>query len=259
MFRLKIVGLAVLFFISSFSFSFAGPLEECAEYAKTGIPGQDGDLLCRKGQLLAHSSSRKTPIWVIEHLTGKKAQGDPSVNRKDYKFAPDPDLEVGKRAELKDYRKSGYDQGHMAPAADMQWDTQAMRECFYLSNMVPQVGLGFNRAIWKNLEERVRDWAIQRGELYVFTGPIFRKRGNLTIGVDNVAVPVSLYKIAYDPEKKEALAVIMPNMNLKGREIPEFIVSIRDVEQKTGLDFFSKLDQETQDKIETLTPECLWH
>ena len=255
----KVIGLVIWILVSSTGYCSAGPLDECVEYVKLGIPGQDGNLLCRKGYLLAHSSENKTPYWVIEHLTKVKANGDPSVNRDDYPFLVDPDLQVGERAELKDYSKSGYDRGHMAPAADMKWDTQAMTECFYLSNMIPQVGVGFNRAIWKNLEETVRKWAISRGELYVFTGPIYKKSRGPTIGKNKVAVPSAVYKIAYDPEKMEAMAIIMPNVNLSGHTIPEYIVSVRDVEKKTGLDFLSSLDKETQDKIETVTPECLWH
>jgi endonuclease G len=107
--------------------AFAGSIAGCEEYAKLGMPGKNGELLCRKGYLLAHDSKNKTPIWVIEHLTAEKVKGTiPRYN----KFMPDPDLEEGERAELSDYTKSGYDKGHMAPAADMRWDQQAMEECF---------------------------------------------------------------------------------------------------------------------------------
>lgn len=132
---------------------FAGPLEDCAEYTKLGVPGQGGNLLCRKGHLLSHSQENKTPFWVIEHLTAEKANSD--VSDRVNKFKADPALAKGKRAELSDYKNSGYDKGHMAPAADMKWDLDAMLECFYLSNMVPQVGKGMNRGIWARLENKV--------------------------------------------------------------------------------------------------------
>ena len=241
--------------IFSLNIAFAGSIDGCKEYSKLGIPGQQGELLCRKGYLLAHSSEYKTPIWVIEHLTAEKAKG--SIPRYD-KFLPDPDLEEGERAELTDYKNSGYDKGHMAPAADMRWDQQAMIECFFLSNMVPQVGKGMNQGIWKNLEEYIRKWAIDRDELYIFTGPIYEGGVTETIGKNKVAVPTHLYKIVYDPNKTEAIAFIMPNEKLDSKNMPNYIVTIRDVENKTGLDFLSKLDRHVQDVIETKKAKGLW-
>lgn len=248
------VSVIILSFLIS-SIAVARPIDDCSEYLKLGIPGQQGDLVCRKGHLLAHSPQSKTPIWVIEHLTAEKAASDlvPRYNR----FSPDPDLKKGERAELADYKGSGYDRGHMAPAADMRWDRQAMKECFYLSNIVPQVGKGMNQGIWKDLEEYVRKWAIERGEVYVFTGPIydvvFKK-----IGKNRVAVPSQLYKIIYDPYKAEAIAFIMPNEKLASKDMPNYIVTIRDIESKTGLDFLSNLDSQVQVVIETKRAERLW-
>jgi len=251
----RIALFVILSFILSVAFGFAGPIEDCAEYANLGVPGQQGDLLCRKGHLLAHDPEKKTPIWVIEHLTKEKAEGTlPRYN----KFQADPDLEKGKRAELSDYIKSGYDKGHMAPSADMRWDQQAMVECFYLSNMVPQVGKGMNQGIWKILEENVRTWAIVRGDLYIFTGPIYDGEVQKTVGKNKVAVPTHLYKIIYDPNKKEAIAFIMPNKELNTKDMPNYIVAIRDVEGKTGLDFLSSLDKDQQDAIETTKADGLW-
>jgi len=246
---------AFVIFVLSTSVSFAGSIEGCKEYSKLGLPGTQGELLCRKGFLLSHSAERKTPIWVIEHLTYEKATG--TIPRYD-KFQADPDLEKGERAELSDYKGSGYDRGHMAPAADMKWDMQAMEECFLLSNMVPQVGKGMNQGIWKNLEEKVRNWAIDRGELYVFTGPIYEGGIKEVIGDSKIAVPSHLYKIAYDPHRTEAIAFIMPNKTLNAKDIPKYIEKIRDIEEMTGLDFLSKLDKQVQNVIETRKPAVLW-
>jgi len=253
----RIVFFAVICFIASTSFLCAGPLEDCAEYAKLGVPGQQGELLCRKGYLLSHSPENKTPYWVIDHLTAEKANAN-AVQRYN-KFQTDLDLEKGKRAELSDYKGSGYDRGHMAPSADMKWDGQAMIECFYLSNMVPQTGRGMNQGIWKDLEEKVRKWAIVRGELFIFTCPVYDGEEKEIIGKNRVAVPYALYKIIYDPNKEEAIAFFMPNELLKTSEMPKYIVSIRDIEAKTGLDFLSALDKGTQDNIETKKPTGLWN
>jgi endonuclease G len=228
--RTRLVIFAVVCLIACTGFLYAGPLEDCAEYVKLGVPGQQGELLCRKGYLLSHSSENKTPYWVIEHLTAEKANAN-AVQRYN-KFQPDPDLEKGRRAELSDYKGSGYDRGHMAPSADMKWDEQAMIECFYLSNMVPQVGRGMNQGIWKDLEEKVRTWAIARGELFIFTGLVYEGGSRETIGKNKVAVPTHLYKIVYDSDKKEAIAFIMPNEPLKTSDMPLYIVTIRDIEEK---------------------------
>ena len=256
-FRLRPVLLVFSIFLFLTSPTLAGPLEDCAEYAQLGVPGQDGDILCRTGHLLAHHPVRKTPIWVIERLTAEKAAST-VVPREAGSFRLDPGLKKGRRAGLSDYRKSGYDRGHMAPAADMRWDEQAMIDCFYLSNMVPQVGKKMNQGIWKALEERVRTWAIDRGELFIFTGPIYDSETTKTIGKNKIAVPSRLYKIVYDPGRQEAIAFIMPNEALETEDLPLYVVTVRDVEEKTGLDFLSNLEKELQDSIETTRADGLW-
>lgn len=252
--RILVAVLAIM--LGIVAASFAGPLEDCAEYTKFGVPGQEGDLLCRTGHLLAHNREYKTPIWVIERLTKERVTSKvvPRYN----KFQADPDIEKGKRAELSDYRRSGYDRGHMAPSADMRWDRQAMVECFYLSNMAPQVGEGMNRGIWKDLEEYVRSWAIDRGEIFVFTGPIYENGITKTVGKNKVAVPSHFYKVIYDPARKEAIAFVMPNEPLDAAKIASYIVSVRDVEALTGLDFLSVLGEELQNAVETVRQEKLW-
>jgi endonuclease G len=234
--------------------AYAGPIEDCPEYSKYGVPGTSGDILCRKRYLLAHDPNRKTPIWVIEHLTVDKING--SLPRKD-KFKADPDLPKGSRAELSDYKKSGYDQGHMAPSADMAWDEQAMAESFYLSNMVPQVGIGMNRGIWKDLEDKVRKWTLARKALYIYTGPVYSESFK-TIGANQVAVPNHLYKIIFDPEHGGAIAFIMPNQQLKSSDMQKYIVSVREIETRTGLDFLNTLPIDVQTQIESEHASDLW-
>jgi len=247
-----LISIVLIFNIST---SIAGPIDECKEYTTMGIPGQSGELLCRKGFLLSHSQEHKTPLWVIEHLTAEKVVG---VISRYNKFKADPDLKAGNRAELSDYSNSGYDRGHMAPAADMKWDRTAMIECFYLSNMVPQVGKNMNRGIWKHLEERVRVWAVDRSSVYIFTGPIFDKTATKSIGENKVSVPTHLYKIIYDSEKNESVSFVMPNEEIKDNDILKYAVTIREIEEKTGLDFLSTVEKTLQDNIETKKASKLW-
>lgn len=258
LFDLRFLFLIFSFVLFSLSASqvAAGPLDDCQELTTYGIPGNTGDILCHKGYLLAHDPARKTPIWIIEHLAKEKVMG--TLARKDA-FKPDPDLAKGRRAELNDYKGSPYDRGHMAPAADMKWDAQAMAECFYLSNMVPQVGKGMNRGIWRILEDKVRDWAISRGEIYIYTGPVYDVKEELkVIGKNKVAVPSALFKIVFSPGDQKAIAFIMPNRSLNTKDIPKYIVSVREVEKETGLDFFDALSKETQDSFESNSAPALW-
>jgi endonuclease G len=245
--------ITVLFFANT-TLALAAPLESCQEFTKYGIPGTGGDLLCRKGYLLAHDPRCLTPKWVAEHLTKEKAGG--TLKRKN-SFRPDPELPVGKRAELSDYKGSGYDRGHMAPSADFAYDPQAMKESYYLSNMVPQ-NPDMNQHIWKGLEEKVRQWAMDRGELYIYTGPIYRDVEIKTIGDNQVCIPTHIYKIVFDPRNVEAIAFIMPNEPLDPSDMGNYISTIRDVEEQSGLDFLKRLKKSVEDAVETEKAEDLW-
>ena len=235
--------------------ALAGPFDGCQEYVKYGIPSNKGDLLCRTGYALAHNPERKTPDWVAELLTREKTR---SSRARSNDFQPDPDLEPGQRAELADYKNSGYDRGHMAPAGDMRWDKEAMSESFFLSNMSPQIGPGMNRGIWKDLEEKVRTWAIKRGELHIFTGPIYASGSPKTIGPNHVAVPTHFYKIIFDPVRVEAIAFIMENKPLKTKDLPAYLVSIDEVEAQTGLNFLSNIDEPVQQLVESKKATEVW-
>lgn len=233
---------------------FAGPIEDCREHAKYGVPSKDPVLLCREPYLLSHSSEHKVPSWVAyqltrKHVTGTAIRGD--------QFRADADLPMGERSELKDYEKSGYDRGHMMPAADAKWKSSAMKQTFLLSNMAPQIGIGFNRGIWEELESKIRKWVKARGELYVYIGPIFLTDKIRTIGPNKVAIPTHFYKVVYDPKAGEAIGFLMPNAKLKRGTIPHYIVSIRKIEELTGFNFLSALKNDVQDSLETTQPE-MW-
>jgi endonuclease G len=253
--RRYLAGLTLMVPLVVLSGAYAAPLEDCQEYTHYGVPGTQGDLLCRKGYLLAHDPERKTPIWVIEHLTMERLDGP---HKRTDRFKADPDLEPGQRAELTDYKKSGYARGHMAPADNMKWDKQAMAESFYLSNMVPQVG-SMNSGIWRILEAKVQKWAKDRGGVFVFTGPIYLKDTDTRfIGTNKVAVPDQLYKIVFDPQAHEAIAFAMPNGKLETDDMATFIVSIDLIETLTDLDFLSELDEAEQMEIESQGVGKMW-
>lgn len=148
------------------------------------------------GYSFRYSEPHEQPLWVAYELTA--AETMKSVERTD-RFIPDPKVPTG-TATNKDYEKSGYDRGHLAPAADMGWSAQAMAESFYFSNMSPQIP-EFNRGIWKNLEGLVRNWAQVNGSIYIVTGPVL-KPGLKTIGPNRVSVPEHYYKVVLIPNQK---------------------------------------------------------
>ena len=235
--------------------AYGNELEGCEEHIKYGAPSLEPVLLCRTGYALSHDADHKIPDWVAYHLTDKKMKG---TSTRSNDFRPDPDLEIGQRAELKDYKRSNYDRGHMAPAGAMKWDAKAMSQSFLLSNMAPQIGPGFNRGIWRTLEGKVRKWTRERGELYVVTGPIYVSDVPKTIGANKVSVPSHFYKVIFDPVRIEAIAFVLPNKKLKSKDLPTFIVSIDQVEALTDLDFLSEIDDSIEQLIETAVPDELW-
>ena len=102
-------------------------------------------------------------------------------------FRPDPAVPTGS-ATPQDYTRSGYDRGHLAPAADMSFSVKTMSESFYMSNMSPQAPQ-FNRGIWSKLEKQVRHFATKEKRIVVVTGPILPVEKTITIGANKVTVP----------------------------------------------------------------------
>jgi endonuclease G len=216
----------------------------------------------REGYALAEDARLKIPVWVQYELRPEDLNGTVPRNTK---FVADPTIPAGSRAEVPDYKGSGFDQGHMASAADMNRDQQTMDDCFLLSNIAPQVGIGFNRQIWKKLEDDIRTWVKERGPLTIIIGPVFEAQGNMVsyqvIGRDQVAVPTHFFRIIVDANNKDtitALAFLMPNKDLRGRDLNEFLVSIDDIQKLTGLDFPSALPADQQVKIESVKAATIW-
>jgi len=249
------IRVSVIFFVALIlnTAALAGPFDNCQEFIRYGLPGNDGDMLCRKGFALAHSPDRKTPIWLIERLTRERAQG-PVERMKN--FRGDPELKTGARAVDSDYTNSGWTRGHVAPAGNMQWDILAMHQSFYLSNVVPQHD-SMNKGKWSQLEELVRDWALVRGEVYVMTGPVYGANAQ-TIGKNKVAVPSHVYKIVFDPLRVEVIAFMFANEPTGSKTLADFLVSVREVEQLTGLDFLSNIAADVQAVIELKKATAVW-
>jgi len=160
-------------------------------------------------------------------------------------------------ASLSDYKGSGYDRGHLAPAADFKWSSTVMSESFFMSNMSPQHP-SFNRGIWKKLEGSVRNWADDNGEIHVVTGPILNEQFS-TIGYNKVSIPNYYYKVILDyrePELK-GIGFILPNQK-SNSSLQSFAVTIDEVERKTGIDFYHALPDEIENQIESTIDVRKW-
>lgn len=163
------------------------------------------------------------------------------------KFTIDPVVET-ETADDKDYKHSGYDRGHLATASDMNFDSIAAIECYYYSNISPQEH-SFNIGIWKKLENQVRRWAKEKDSIYIITGPILTY-SDKTIGVNEVKVPNAFYKIIFQSGKKpKMIAFIIPNQK-SDLPIQDFAVPVDLIEKNTGIDFFSSLPDDVENKLE---------
>lgn len=212
-----------------------------------GIPGEADCIVERPGYSLGYSEYHEQAAWVMYHLTAEEAET--KVTKRNDNFREDPEIPTGS-ATLADYRHSGYDRGHLAPAADMTYSVQTMEDSFYMSNMSPQKP-AFNRGIWKDLEAQVRQFAIAEQDVFIVTGPILPKTKTITIGADKVTVPTHFYKVIYDltpPEKM--IGFILPNEDSLQR-LQKYAVTVDAVELATGLNFFSLVPQPKQEELES--------
>ena len=197
------------------------------------------------GYALLYDEIHEQPAWVAYELTKEETV---SQFKRENKFITDPDVKTG-TATNADYAKSGYDRGHLAPAADMEWSEITMKESFYFSNMSPQRP-EFNRGIWKKLEDLMRDWAVENEKIYIVTGPILTP-GLPTIGHNQVSVPQYFYKVVLDytePDIK-GIGFILANEG-SSQPLTTFAVSIDSVEKFSGLDFFPTLPDNVETSIE---------
>ena len=215
------------------------------------IPGEQ--IVNHLGYSLSYNEQHEQPNWVGYELTIEELKG--MVKRKN-DFRTDPDIKTHS-ATLLDYRGSGYDRGHLAPAADMRWSPTAMSESFFMSNMSPQ-NPSFNRGIWKKLENKIRDWVINDLTIYVVTGGVLIDSLDV-IGENQVSIPNYYYKVVLDYTKPviKGIGFILPNER-SNLSLMNFAVSIDSVEIFTGIDFYYLLPDSIEDSIESIINLPAW-
>ena len=217
---------------------------EDLEVARTAR-GRASQIIRHKGYTLSYNNDWRLANWAGYELTSNETDGD--VERSNW-FDKDP-MVKGIQVRHADYTHSGFDRGHMAPAADMKWDKQAMIESFYMSNICPQVH-ALNAGLWNSLESRVRTWARRDSAIVVICGPIVPDEP-MTIGDNRVAVPEYFYKVIASPytTQPRGIAFIMPNEDCD-MPLYKYAVTIDSVEARTGIDFLYNLPDSLENYVE---------
>jgi endonuclease G len=217
---------------------------------KTTIPSQ---ILKRTSYDLSYNKSLLIPNWVAWHLTAEHADGD--IPR-DNAYYEDMDVPLP-RATSEDYHGSGWSRGHMCPAGDNKWDTEAMKESNLLTNICPQHA-SLNSGLWNVIEKDCRKWAKRYGDLYIVCGPVLLNKKHETIGVNKVVVPEAFFKVILrmNPHPTAIGFIIRNNEGKKKKD--QFFNTIDDVERITGIDFFSALPDSIEDKVEAFSNICDW-
>eukprot|EP01125_Pyxidicula_operculata_P005577 TRINITY_DN1960_c0_g1_i1.p1 TRINITY_DN1960_c0_g1~~TRINITY_DN1960_c0_g1_i1.p1 ORF type:complete len:486 (-),score=130.91 TRINITY_DN1960_c0_g1_i1:17-1474(-) len=249
------------------------------EATRYGVPTQI-DIIERPGYVVGYNRSTRNPSWVCQHLQHKPSQILANVTREVSEFKEDPLIDSKYQAKLDDYKGSGFDRGHLTPAADHKETQELMNDTFFLSNISPQVGNGFNRHYWARFENFARGLLRDWNDVYVCTGTLFLpnvQEGDKhyvkyqVIGnPPNVAVPTHFYKVmlATNPrpklneklgEQQEKVrhavgSFIMPNEAISP-DIPleSFACSKEHLERLAGLNFFDKINDVDVDVVRSST------
>ena len=211
-------------------------------------------IIIHEGFRISYNQSRCIPNWVAYELTKSETYGD--VERTDY-FDVDPSVS-GRQAKYGDYSHTGYDRGHMAPAGDMKWSREAMDACFYLTNICPQNHV-LNKGDWNDLEIKCREWARRYGRAWIVTGPIVTSREPKTIGSHHVVVPDAFFKAVMVPQKDsyQAIAFVMNN-DATHNEMMDCSMTIDELENLTGIDFYHALPDEVENRVEDKVTLSVW-
>jgi endonuclease G len=233
----------VMFFISVL---FLALLFPATIFAQQFQPTGRGEIVIRQYYSVSYIESKKQAEWVYYSLTANMLVG--SAKRSN-------NFQTDFLVSNKDYYKSGYDKGHLLPAADMKFSQIAMNETFLFSNISPQ-GPSFNRGIWKVLEEKVRLWANALDSIEVVCGGVLNEFID-TIGTNHIPVPKLFYKVVYASKTEQMIAFVLPNEKAI-QSLENFVVSVDSVEQLTGIDFFPQLPDSIENSLEKSSNIKLW-
>ena len=202
---------------------------------------------------LSYNEKHEQAEWVAYEL--KKSYVENKRFQRPF-FFEDSKVTTGS-ANWKNYKNSGYDKGHLCPAGDMSFDIDAYNDTFLTSNISPQ-NHNFNEGVWNRLEQKVRYWAVKYNSVYVITGGVLQNSLE-SIGRENVSVPKYFYKILLVNSGNEIkmIAFLVPNQ-ISDKPLYDFVVTVDRIEEMTGIDFFPKLEDKTEEKLESSNAYKAW-
>ncbi|XP_022908177.2 endonuclease G, mitochondrial [Onthophagus taurus] len=246
---------------TSFSTAPTNTGSRVSQIMKFGFPGYD-NIRSFDDYVLSYDRKTKVAHWVFEHLTSETVKPNKAVDRALCNFMSDESIHKYFRSENTDYKGSGYDRGHLAAAGNHKNHQKHIEQTFFLSNMAPQVGVGFNRDSWNRLEKYVRKLTKVYQNVYCCTGPLYLPKKDVdgkkyiryeVIGANNVAVPTHFFKILVGEAADGGLemeAYVMPNTVIDDNTpLSNFQVPPESVEKAAGLLFFDNISRAKLRKI----------
>lgn len=220
-------------------------------HRKPGEPGETDLVIDRKGYSLGYNYKHKAALWV-SYIISEGSVGIDLGKRGN--FYADSEIPEEHRVQPEDHLNTGYDKGHLAPSATIDFSKKANRETYALSNVVLQ-DEKLNRQAWSTLEKLERSWTKTKGKLYVVTGPVFTSRPKK---VNGIAVPSKLYKVIYSYDADKAIGFIFPNKPVSNEDVWKYALSVTDVEEKSKLTFFSNFNETTQKQLKENVDIAWW-
>lgn len=247
---------AILFYIwDNYSFEEFFTKEEQVKITTSNFlpTSTTGQIVHHNYYSLSYNESFEQAEWVAYSLTIDQIV---SADFKRPYFEKDTKVKT-KSAHYKNYSNSGYDKGHLCPAGDRKFSKLAYDETFLTSNIAPQ-NHQFNSGIWNRLEQKTRYWATKYKSLYIITGGVL-KNNLKTIGSEKVGVPNYFYKIILDYHEPEikAIAFLIPHEDSE-KGLYQFVISIDEIEEMTGIDFFPEIEDNLEEKLEASTSYSNW-
>lgn len=194
---------------------------------------------------LCYSLTHRQSLWAKHEVTPEQVKGK---QKRTNNFKADDRLTDP--VDPDDYRRSGFDRGHLVPAGDMKQNFTAMSESFFMTNMTPQ-NPSFNSGIWNTLEAHVRDEVLKLGAAIVITAPVLLKTQIYPRLKTNISIPDYFYKIIFFQEQLQMHAYLIPNAPSEGSKFTDYKVTVKEIEDLTGIDFFYELESNLQLKLET--------
>ena len=224
---------------------------------RIGAPAPDDIKVLNRGEfMIGWSPSLRHPVWAAYHVV-RDARFD-ALKRPNFQ----KDRSVASSPAANDYARSGYDRGHLVPnrAIVTRYGPDEQEKTFLMTNIAPQRP-ALNRGPWREMEQRISDlWTARYGEIWVIVGAVSPTSNRTKLENTTIDVPEQYYMLiaAQDKEGVRALAVLLPQT----AEVNDFpvhnIVTLKELETATGLEFFPDMPKFLARPLKADRPTRLW-